>query len=104
MASGSVSPGAETPHAASVVPAPIPIAAVSVVNLAIGPEAARLLPNLRWVVMLLNPDHVAELLCKYNLSSEWNHVIVGLHNGINVGIEEPISCSCIFQQPCILSN
>jgi len=103
MASSSASRGLKTPHAASVIPAPMPIVAVSVANPAMVPEAARLVPDPRCVVTPLNPDCAAELLRKYNLSSVWNHVIVGLREGFDIGIREQISRSYIFRQPLILS-
>ena len=81
----------------------MPIVAVSAANLAMEPEAARLVPDPRRVVTPLNPDRAAELLRKFNLLSVWNHVIVGLREGFDIGIREQISRSYIFRQPLILS-
>ena len=86
MASTSVSDGHKTPPVISEALVPTSTVAASVVSLAMVPAAANPMPDPRRVVTSLVPDRVEELLRKYGLISTWNHIIVGLHEGFNVGI------------------
>jgi hypothetical protein len=91
MASSSVLPGLEIPLATLVAPAPISTAAVSAVSSATEPVAAKCLPDPRHVVTPLDPNRAEELLCKYDLISDWNHIITGLREGFDIGIREQLS-------------
>jgi hypothetical protein len=62
------------------------MAAASVEGLAMALAAANPNPDPRKVVTPLDPNRVEELLCKYGLISTWNHIIVGLCEGFDVGI------------------
>ena len=52
---------------------------VSVESVVMVPEAATPMSDPRHVVSPLDPDQAEELLCKYDLIVDWNHVIVRLH-------------------------
>jgi hypothetical protein len=60
------------------------------------PITAKSPPDPRCVVTPLMPDQAEELLCIYNLISDWSHIIVGLREGFDVGIQKQLSCSYIF--------
>jgi hypothetical protein len=65
--------------------------------------AARCLPDPRRVVTPLDPNRAEKLLRKYDLISDWNHVITGLREGFDIGIREQLSCLYIFRQSFILA-
>lgn len=69
---------------------------VSVESVVMGPEAATPMSDPRHVVSPLDPDQAEELLCKYDLIVDWNHVIVRLHEGFDVRIPEQLSHLYIF--------
>ena len=102
-ASNSVSPGLGTLHAVMVCPAPTSTVAASAVNPAMVLETARPRPDPRRVVTPLSPDRAEELLCKYDLISDWSHVILGLREGFDIGIQEHLSRSYIFRQSFLLT-
>jgi hypothetical protein len=62
----------------------MPAASVETQAMVQGTANATLDP--RRVVTLLDPSHVEVLLCKYNFISIRNHIIMGLHEGFNIGI------------------
>jgi hypothetical protein len=85
-ASPFVSTGLGTHHAPLGTLAPTFMAAASAVSPDMVPAAANPMPDPRWVVTPLDANRVKALLCKYNINSTWNHIIVGLHEGFDVGI------------------
>jgi hypothetical protein len=97
-ANNSASTGCSSHHAPLEVPVQTVMAAASMEGLAMVLAAANPNPGPRKVVTPLDPNQVEELLCKYGLISTWNHIVVGLHEGFNVGIREQLSCSYIFPQ------
>jgi hypothetical protein len=74
------------------------VAAASVGEPAMVLAAANPNPDPKKVVTPLDPNWVEELLCKYSLISTWNHMIVGLREGFDVGIREQLSRLYIFPQ------
>jgi hypothetical protein len=74
------------------------MAAASVEGLAMALAAANPNSDPRKVVAPLDPNQVEELLCKYGLISTWNHIIVGLCEGFDIGIREQLSHLYIFPQ------
>jgi hypothetical protein len=79
------------------------MAVASAVNPTTVQAVANLTPDPRRVVTPLNPDRAEELLCKYGISSPWRHVIIGLHEGFDIGICEHLSRSYIFRQSHLVS-
>ena len=55
-------------------------------------------PDPQRVITPLVPDQAEELLRKYGIIDTWHHIIVGLQEGFDVGIQEQLSRSYIFQQ------
>jgi len=103
MASPFASTGLGTHHAPLGTHSPTFTAAASVVSPIMGLAAANPMPDPRQVVTPLNTDQVEALLCKYNINSTWNHIIMGLHEGFDVGIQEQLSHSYIFPQSQFIS-
>jgi hypothetical protein len=97
-ANNSALTGLGSHHVPSEAPVQTFMAAASVEGPAMALVAANPNPDPRKVVTPLNPIQVEELLCKYGLISTWNHIIVGLREGFDVGIREQLSCSYIFPQ------
>lgn len=53
----------------------------------------------RCITTPLIPDRIENLLCKYDILSDWSHILSGLRTGFDVGIHEPPAHTCIFRQP-----
>jgi hypothetical protein len=91
MASNSVSVGLNAPPAATAVPVLTFAGVASVATSTMVLAAAKPNPDPWHVVTPLDADQVEKILCKYSLSSDWNHIIVGLCEGFDVGIREQLS-------------
>jgi hypothetical protein len=58
--------------------------------------AATAAPDPHCIVTSLIPDLVEELLRIYDIHNDWEYILVGLHNGFDIGIREPPPRMYIF--------
>ena len=85
LGNNSVSTGPEIPTATSAMPIPTFMVVASAGNPAMVPDPASPIADPQCVVTPLNPSP-EEILCKYNLTDAWTHIIVGLREDFNTGI------------------
>jgi hypothetical protein len=48
------------------------------------------------VITPLDPIRTRNLLCIYNLLSDWEHILLGISNGFDVGINSLLEHTLIF--------
>jgi len=98
----------------SIGPRPIPVSgtavattcmpAASATTVIMGPVTAELRSDPRLVITLLLPDLIEEELRKYNILSDWAHIIEGLHQGFDVGLSSPPLSTYIFRKSFLFNH
>jgi hypothetical protein len=76
--------------------------AASVEDPLMGPSYADHTPDPRIIVTPMDSLKMKSLLYKYNLLSDWDHILSGITNGFNVGIKSPPEHTLIFQESYFL--
>jgi hypothetical protein len=58
----------------------------------------------RQVVTPLIASKLEELLYKYNIYEEWEHMISSIKEGFDIGVKESPKTTLSFREPCIFTT